>query len=81
MDLIWTPRGKGVTAIECKFSVRDFDPANLLVFARAYPKAGLLVAATDARPAFTRTFNGAEVQFLTLTVSLNAYSASEWNRS
>jgi len=25
-------------AIECKWSARDFDPASLLVFARAYPK-------------------------------------------
>ena len=65
MDLIWAPRGKSPTAIECKWS-RDFNPANLLVFARLYPKATLLVTAPDARPAFTRNYSGIEVQFLTL---------------
>ena len=60
------PRGKSPAAIECKWSARDFNPANLLVFARLYPKATLLVTAPDARPAFTRNYNGSEVQFLTL---------------
>jgi hypothetical protein len=66
VDLIWVPRGKSPTAIECKWSARDFNPANLLVFARAYPKATLLVTSPDARPAFTRNYSGSEVQFLTL---------------
>ncbi len=66
VDLIWAPRGKSPTAIECKWSARDFNPANLLVFARAYPKATLLVTTPDARPAFTRNYSGAEVQFLAL---------------
>jgi hypothetical protein len=35
-------------------------------FARAYPKATLLVTTPDARPAFTRNYSGIEVQFLTL---------------
>ena len=38
----------------CKWSARDFDPASLLVFARAYPKAELLVTTPDASPPFTR---------------------------
>jgi len=66
VDLIWAPRGKSPAAIECKWSARDFNPANLLVFARAYPKATLLVTTSDARPAFTRKYSGIEVQFLTL---------------
>ena len=66
VDLIWAPRGKAPLAIECKWSARDFDPANLLVFARAYPKATLLVTTPDARPGFTRKYSGIEVQFLTL---------------
>jgi hypothetical protein len=33
------------------------------LFARAYPKATLLVTTPDARPAFTRNYSGAEVQF------------------
>ena len=66
VDLIWAPHGKSLTAIECKWSARDFNPANLLVFNRIYPKARLLVTAPDARPAFTRNYSGSEVQFLTL---------------
>ena len=66
VDLIWAPRGKAPLAIECKWSARDFNPANLLVFARAYPKATLLVTTPDARPGFTRKYSGIEVQFLTL---------------
>lgn len=66
VDLIWAPRGKSLAAIECKWSARDFNPANLLVFARIYPKATLLVTAPDAQPAFTRNYSGIEVQFLTL---------------
>ena len=66
VDLIWAPRGKAPTAIECKWSARDFNPANLLIFSRIYPNATLLVTTPDARPAFTRNYNGSEVQFLTL---------------
>jgi hypothetical protein len=33
------------------------------LFARAYPKATLLAPTPDARPAFTRNYSGAEVQF------------------
>jgi predicted AAA+ superfamily ATPase len=66
VDLIWLPRGKNPVAIECKLSARDFDPANLLVFARHYPKATLLVTTPDALPAFTRKYSGTEVHFLTL---------------
>ena len=53
-------------AIECKWSTRDFDPANLLVFARAYPQATLLVTAPDVRPALTREFASVKIAFLAL---------------
>jgi len=66
IDLIRVPRGKNPIAIECKWSARDFDPSNLLVFARAYPKATLLVTTPDARPVFSRKYSGIEVHFLTL---------------
>lgn len=66
IDLVWTPRGKPPVAIECKWSSRDFDPRNMLVFARHYPKATLLVTAHDAKPAFTKEYGETEVHFLTL---------------
>ena len=66
VDLIWAPLGENPVAIECKWSARDFNPANRLVFSRIYPNATLLVTAPDARPAYTRHYGGIEVQFLTL---------------
>lgn len=49
------PRGRRPVAIECKWSVRDFDPASLLVFSRAYPRADLIVTSQDAQPALHET--------------------------
>jgi hypothetical protein len=66
VDLIWQPRRGNLLAIECKWSAKDFDPGNFLVFARAYPEAVLFVATTDAHPPFIREFDGRRVQFLTL---------------
>jgi len=66
VDLIWLSRKGKLLAIECKWSARDFDPANFLVFARAYPKAELFVTTTDANPSFARELDGKRVQFVTL---------------
>jgi predicted AAA+ superfamily ATPase len=66
VDFIWSPRKRAPLAIECKWSARDFDPANLAAFAAAYPRHELLVVTTDARPAFTRQCAGRPVRFLTL---------------
>lgn len=66
VDLVLARRGKRLTAVECKWSVRDFNPTNLLIFARRYPRAALMVATPDAHPAFSRTYEGFEIQFLTL---------------
>ena len=66
VDFIYLPRGRTPLAIECKWSARDFDPGNLLVFSRAYPKHDLLVVTTDAHPAFIRQYDNRRVHFLTL---------------
>lgn len=65
-DFIWQPRSKAVTAIECKWSARDFNPTNFQIFAKSYPKATLIAVATDAKPAFTRENGGVKVEFITL---------------
>jgi hypothetical protein len=64
VDLTWAPRGKSPTAIECKWSTRDFNPANLLTLRPRLSQGN--IAGADARPAFTRNYSGAEVQFLAL---------------
>ncbi len=66
VDFIIVPRGQKPLAIECKWSARDFDPAHLLVFARAYPKFELAVVATDAEREFTREYDGVTIHFMTL---------------
>lgn len=66
IDFIWQRRGRAPLAIECKWSAKDFDATNLLVFARMYPKAECVVVATDAEPSFRRTYDHLAVEFLTL---------------
>jgi hypothetical protein len=63
VDLIRAPRGKSPTAIECIRSARDFNPANLLTLCLRLSQGNLAGADPDARPAFTRNYSGAEVQF------------------
>ncbi len=66
IDFIWQRRGRAPLAIECKWSAKDFDATNLLVFARMYPEAECVVVATDAEPSFRRNFVNLSVEFLTL---------------
>jgi predicted AAA+ superfamily ATPase len=66
VDLVWVPRGKPPMAIECKWTADGFDPANMLIFARAYPKAALCVSTPDVQPAFTREYRGVRIEFLPL---------------
>ena len=66
VDLVWTPRAGPPVAIECKWSARDFDLANLRVFSRAYPEAQLRVVAQDADPAFTLEQGGMTVRCVSL---------------
>jgi hypothetical protein len=66
VDFIFAPRRGPVLALECKWSARDFDPAGLRAFARNYPKARLLVVASDARPVFKREHGGHIVEFVGL---------------
>ncbi len=66
IDFIWQRRGRAPLAIECKWSAKDFDATNLLVFARMYPMAECVVVATDAEPSFRRTYDNLSVEFLTL---------------
>jgi predicted AAA+ superfamily ATPase len=66
VDFVFTPRRGPVLALECKWSARDFELSGLRAFARNYPKARLVVVATDARSAFKRDCAGYTVEFLDL---------------
>ena len=66
VSFVCAPEGGKLLGLECRWSVSALDPAGLLAFARNYPEAKLLVAATDAELSFKRTYNGAAVEFVGL---------------
>lgn len=67
VDFVWAPRRGPLLALECKWSAKDFDPAGLLAFGRHYPRAKLLVVATDAAPRFQRNYDKQTVEFVRLS--------------
>ena len=50
IDFIWQKESREITAIECKWSAGQFDPANLKVFRRLYPQGQNFVVAQDIDP-------------------------------
>ena len=66
MDFVLALPGKHPLAIECKRTASSFDPANLLSFAKTYPRAGFMVIAHDVSEPFTRRYEGRVVSFLGL---------------
>jgi predicted AAA+ superfamily ATPase len=56
----------GPMVIECKWKEADFDPANLKVFRRIYPKGLNFVVASDIRRAYSRSYGGIMVRFVNL---------------
>ncbi len=71
VDFIWAPAGRPMLALECKWSVNDFDPSGLLAFGRLYPDAQLLVVSTDARPAFSRQYRQQTIEFVSLADAIS----------
>ena len=67
VDFVYTRRGRAPIAIECKWSARDFNPANLLAFWKLYPKATLCVVAQDVDRPYSKQVSGMAVSFLNLS--------------
>ena len=63
IDFIWTPRGKAPLAIECKWSVNEFNPGTLRAFRRQYPEGDNIVVASNIDRPFKRTCDGMVVHF------------------
>ncbi|MBI2073121.1 MAG: DUF4143 domain-containing protein [Gemmatimonadetes bacterium] len=56
VDFVLARRAAAPTAVECKWSAQDLDPANLKIFRRHYPKGATFVVAHDVdRPSVRRT--------------------------
>ncbi len=54
------------TAIECKWKAASFDASALASFRRLYPKGASFVVATDIDTPYKRTYDGFEVEFVSL---------------
>jgi predicted AAA+ superfamily ATPase len=67
VDFILARRGAPPLAIECKWSVKDLDPAALKAFRHHYPDGDNIVVAHDVDRAFTRTYADMKVRFESLS--------------
>ncbi len=63
IDFVIPRSGTAPLAIECKWSVKAFDPANLQLFRKRYPDGENLIVCADVSAAYKRNFDGLEVCF------------------
>jgi len=66
VDFVLQKNPQEITAIECKWSAGQFDPANLKIFRRLYPRGANLVVAQDVDQPFRRDYQGMKVDFVNL---------------
>lgn len=67
IDFVLSPRGSNPIVIECKWSSKDFDPVNLIIFGKQYPKSNFFVVSNDIDQAYTKEVNGMKIKFVNLT--------------
>lgn len=74
VDFVLVRRREGPPlAIECKWSAEAFAPRPLLAFRKQYPQGENFVVAHDVDRAFTQTYDGVEVRFVSLGELMSAY--------
>ncbi len=67
VDFVLPLRGRQAPiALECKWQAGSFDPSALLAFRRHYPQGENYVVAPDVERAYTRTYTGTSVRFISL---------------
>jgi predicted AAA+ superfamily ATPase len=67
VDFVLELRGRHEPiALECKWQAASFDPSALLAFRRGYPQGENYVVAPDIDRAYTRTYTGVRVRFVSL---------------
>lgn len=64
LDFVWLKRGGVPVAIECKWTAAAFDPGNLQLFRRRYPKGENYVVTPDTTRSYTRTYNNLPAVFV-----------------
>ncbi len=67
IDFVLPLRGRQEPiALECKWQATSFDPSALLTFRHNYPQGENYVVAPDVERAYTRTYAGTRVRFISL---------------
>ncbi len=66
VDFIMLSKRGIPTVVECKWSARDYDPANLKIFRRHYPDGSNFVVAADVARTYSRRYHDIVVTFVNL---------------
>jgi hypothetical protein len=66
IDFVLQRSPRGITAIECKWSADQFEPANLKVFRGLYPKGMNFVVTSNIGIAFRKDYRGLLIDFVNL---------------
>lgn len=74
IDFVLSNRKSFPITIECKWSSTNFDPKNLKIFRRRYPKGKNYVVATDIDDEYEREFDGISISFVSLEMLISTLS-------
>jgi predicted AAA+ superfamily ATPase len=66
VDFVLKRKGKGIIAIECKWSAASFDPSGIMAFRRIYKDGSNYVVAQDISRPFQRKYKGHTIEFVNL---------------
>ena len=66
IDFIISKRGRPPITIECKWSPDKFNPANLVIFRRQYPKGDNIVVSNGIDRAYHKQYGSFSVSFVSL---------------
>ncbi len=72
VDFVLQKNPLEITAIECKWSADQFDPANLRIFRRLYPCGSNFVVAQDVDRPFRRDHQGLKVDYVDIKTLISA---------
>ncbi len=78
VDFVLSRRGeRGPIAIECKWRAASFEPGALTAFRRLYPDGKNFVVTPDVDASYRRSYDGFEVEFVSLEQLIAKLSASK----
>jgi predicted AAA+ superfamily ATPase len=66
IDFVITKSQASPMVIECKWTATDFDPTNVKIFRKHYPKGQNFVVVADVKRSYSRSYNDVMVRFIKL---------------